>query len=121
MIFNFKQFIKEELKISQINDKTLNVLKQNIKDRLFEYKTYLLSNIDVQDDKVIYKDFDRVEKRTIIRELNNEFTQEFIQELKLEDFIEKIEKIYSNKDRFIKKQIRKAFREYFQFLETVQK
>lgn len=121
MIFNFKQFIKEELKISQINDETLSVLKQNIKDRLFEYKTYLLSNINVKNKHVTYKDFDRIEKRTIIRELNNEFTPEFIQELKLEDFIDKIEKIYSEKDRFIKKQIREAFREYFQYLETVQK
>jgi Mg/Co/Ni transporter MgtE len=121
MIFNFKQFIKEELKISQINDKTLNVLKQNIKDRLFEYKTYLLSNISLENDKIIYKYFDRIEKRTIIRELNNEFTSEFIEDLKLEEFIEKLEKIYSEKDRFIKKQIRKAFREYFEYLETVQK
>jgi Mg/Co/Ni transporter MgtE len=118
MIFNFKQFIKEELKISQINDKTLNVLKQNIKDKLIEYKTYLLSNVSLENDKIIYKEFDKIEKRTIIRELNNEFTPEFIKDLKLEEFIEKLEKIYLEKNKSIKKQIRKAFTEYFQYLET---
>jgi len=120
MILKFNQFIKEELKISQINDKTLHILKQNIKDRLIEYKTYLLSNIEVIDNKVLYKEFDRLEKRVIIRELNNEFTPEFIEELKLENLLNDLEKIYLEKDRFIKKKIRNSFRDYFQYLENIQ-
>jgi Mg/Co/Ni transporter MgtE len=122
MILKFLQFIKEELKISQINDKTLDVLKQNIKDKLIEYKTYLLSNIEVTDGQVVYKDFDRIEKRTIIRELNNEFTKEFIEDLKLDEFIENLDIIYSDRKNItIKKKIRKLFREYFQYLDGVEK
>jgi len=121
MILKFNQFIKEELKISQINDKTLHVLKQNIKDRLTEYKTYLLSNISVEDDNVIYKDFDQVEVKTILRELNNEFTPDFILELELENLLNKISDLYKQKDRYIKKNIRETFRQYFKYLNNVKK
>jgi hypothetical protein len=121
MILKFNQFIKEELTLSSLNNRTLSVLKQNIKDRLIEYKTYLLLNIEIIDDKVIYKEFDRLEKRVIIRELNNEFTQEFVKYLKLEDFLDKLENIYSEKDRNIKIQIIKHFADYFSFLERIKK
>lgn len=120
MILKFLQFIKEELKISQINDKTLDVFKQNIKDKLVEYKTYLLFNIEVTDGQVIYKDFDRIEKRTMIRELTNEFTQELFEELELDQFIENLDTLYSDKKNImIKKKIRNLFREYFEYLDSV--
>jgi signal recognition particle GTPase len=119
MILNFDRFIKEELRISQTDNKTLNVLKQNIKDRLLEYKTYLLSNIEVINNEVIYKTFDELEKRTIIRELNNEFTKELIEELNIEVLIDDLESIYSKRERYIKKKIRNKFKEYFQYLESV--
>ena len=121
MILKFNQFIKEELTISSINDKTLHVLKQNIKDRLTEYKTYLLSNISVEDDNVIYKDFDQVEVKTILRELNNEFTTEFISELEIENLLNKISDLYKQKDRYIKKNIRETFRQYFKYLNNIKK
>lgn len=121
MIFKFNQFIKEELRISTLDNKTLDVLKQNLKETLIEYKTYLLSNIEIKDGKVIFKDFDRVEERTIISQLNNEFTKELIEELKVEELIEKVGDLYRSKNPLIKKQIRKDFTKYFKYLETVQK
>jgi signal recognition particle GTPase len=119
MILNFDRFIKEELRISQTDNKTLSVLKQNIKDRLLEYKTYLLSNIEVINNEVIYKTFDELEKRTIMRELNNEFTKELIEELNIEGLIDDLESIYSKREIYIKKKIRNKFKEYFQYLESV--
>lgn len=122
MIVKFSHFIKEELKVSQINNRTLLVLKQNIKDKLIEYKTYLLTNIEVVNNMTIYRDFDRIDKRIIIRELRNEFTQEFIEELKLDKFIENLDIIYSDRnDIMIKKKIRNLFREYFLYLNSVEK
>lgn len=121
MILKFTEFIKEELRISQINDKTLHVLKQNIKDRLIEYKTYILSNVTVVGGKAVFKDFDTIETNIILRELNNEFTPEFIKELKIEELLNKIQSFYSEKDRYIKKKIRKTFRKYFEYLETIKK
>lgn len=117
MIFNFKQFIKEELKTSDLTEETLNVLKQNLKERLLDYKEYLLSNIEIKDDGIILKNFDKVDTRVIIRELNNEFTEEFINELKVNELIKNIEQLYSNKDKDIKKNIRKSFRNYFKQLK----
>ena len=121
MILKFTEFIKEELRISQINDKTLHVLKQNIKDRLIEYKTYILSNVTVVGGKAIFKDFDTIETNIILRELNNEFTPEFIKELKIEELLNKIQSFYSEKDRYIKNKIRKTFRKYFEYLEIIKK
>lgn len=119
MIFNFKQFIKESLR--NLDEETLKTIKENLKYILKEYKEYMLSNIVIEEDNVIYKDFNNIEYNVIMRELNNEFTKELIEELKTEELINKVRKLYSNKEKTIKKEIRKAFREYFQFLETVQK
>lgn len=119
MLLKYKQFIKEELKISKIDNKTLDVLIGNVKYRLLEYKNYLLSNIEILDNKVFYKEFDRLEKRIIIRELNNEFTKEFIDDIKLENLLNNLENIYDEKDISIKSKIRKLFREYFQYLENI--
>jgi hypothetical protein len=119
MIFTFSQFLKEELKVSQINSATLSVLKQNIKDRLIEYKKYLLNNIIIRNNKAIYRNFEKIEKRIIIRELENEFTKEFIEELKLNDFLDKLDVVYANKNRNVKNEIRKLFENYFKFLEKI--
>jgi Mg/Co/Ni transporter MgtE len=118
MIFKFKQFIKESL---NLDEQTLKTIKGNLKYILKEYKEYMLSNIKIENEKVVYKDFDNIEYNVIMRELNNEFTKEVIKELKTEELISKIKKLYSDREITIKKEIRKAFNEYFNHLENFQK
>lgn len=120
MIFNFNQFIKEGLN-PNLDKETLKTIKGNLKYTLKEYKEYMLSNIKIENNEVIYKDFDNIEYSVIMRELNNEFTKELIEKLKTEELINKIRQLYLDKEITIKKEIRKAFNEYFDFLENFQK
>ena len=72
MITRYNNYINEDLKIKDIDDKTLNTLENNFIDKLKEYKEYILSNIEVDPstNKIKYKEFDK---------LNSE-----IQQLKIE-------------------------------------
>ena len=85
--FNF--FINEEISISTLDDATLKSTKENFMSVLNEYRTYILANIEynLKTNKVEYINFDKIDIKVIMRELTNEFTAEFIQELNVIIFI----------------------------------
>jgi hypothetical protein len=121
MILKFNQFIKEELRVNQLDKATLDVLKRNLKDKLIEYKESILSNIKNTGEKPIYIDFqfDRIEKRVMTRELENEFTKDLIKDFEVVELLDDIEKNMDKKPKNIKSIIRKLFREYFKKLENI--
>jgi polyphosphate kinase 2 len=119
MIFNFNKFINEEISISKLDDATLKDTKQQLMYRLGEYRTYILANIEYNftTNKVEYKNFDRIDIKVIMRELVNEYTQEFVNELNIEAFLRKVNQILDLRKRNTKKKVREAFNEYYQTIE----
>lgn len=114
MITRYHNYINEDLKIKDIDDKTLNTLENNFIDKLKEYKEYILSNIEVDPstNKIKYKEFDKLNIDTIVRELSNEFSDDFIRDINAEAFIRKINQILILKKSNTKKKIRESFSEY---------
>lgn len=125
MIQNFNNFIKEELRIDKLDEKTLKQLKKNLMQRLSEYKNAILSNIvyNLKTNKVEYKEtegveyFDLVDIKVILRELNNEFSEEVIKDLNMESFLRNITQILELRKRNTKKKIREAFDNYYNTIE----
>ena len=118
-MFNFNNFINEEISISKLDDTTLKTTKHNLMERLSEYRVYILSNInyDEIENKIEYKNFDRIDVKIIMRELTNEFSDEFITELNIEAFLRKINHLLDLRKRNIKRKIRDAFDDYYQSIE----
>ena len=119
MIFNFNKFLNEEVKIDKMDDATLEDMKNQLMYRLSEYRVYILANINYNmlTNKIEYKDFDRIDMKVIMRELTNEYTVEFIEELNIEAFLRKVNQILDLKKRNTKKKVREAFDEYYQTIE----
>lgn len=119
MIFNFNKFINEEISISKLDDATLQDTKNQLMYRLAEYRTYILANIhyNTLTNKIEYKNFDRIDIKVIMRELVNEYTQEFVNELNIEAFLRKVNQILDLRKRNTKKKVREAFDEYYQTIE----
>ena len=115
-ISKFDEYITERLKKDSIDPKTLKVLKQNLLDHLKEYKEYILRNIFFEKGEVFYSDFNSINTRIILRELNNEFTKEFISDYKIIDLLEYINDQMKNPTKGIKKNIREKFYTYFKLL-----
>lgn len=115
----FNNFINEELRISKLDDKTLKVTKENLLIRLNEYKDFILSNIqyNTKTNKIEYKKFEKLDVKVMMRELINEFTQNFVNELNIEAFLRKINGLLELKKRNTKRKIREAFREYFESID----
>ena len=110
-----KKPLFEEITISELDQNSLTEIKRNFKFRLGEYKTYILSNIVVDEPsgEVILKNFESIDIKVILRELNNEFTSEVVEELNVESFLRKLNQILELKKRNIKRKIREAFDEYY--------
>jgi len=110
-----KKPLFEEITISELDQNSLTEIKRNFKFRLGEYKTYILSNIVVDEPsgEVILKNFESIDIKVILRELNNEFTPEVVEELNVESFLRKLNQILELKKRNIKRKIREAFDEYY--------
>jgi hypothetical protein len=121
MILRFNQFIIEELNISDMDKKTILEIKRNLLFRLKEYKDYILSNIELIEDKPHYKNFDQIDIRVIIREVSNEFGNETVDFIQLWNFLEKINLILSEKKGDVKKMIRKEFYNYQRFIDEMVK
>jgi len=119
MIFNFNKFINEEISISKLDDATLKDTKQQLMFRLGEYRTYILANIEYNftTNKIEYKNFDRIDIKVIMRELVNEYTQEFVNELNIEAFLRKINQILDLRKRNTKRKVKEAFDEYYQTID----
>jgi polyphosphate kinase 2 len=116
--FNF--FINEEISISTLDDATLKSTKENFMFILNEYRTYILANIEynLKTNKVEYRNFDKIDIKVIMRELTNEYTAEFIQELNVETFLIKLNQILELKKRNTKRKVRESFDEYYQSIEN---
>jgi polyphosphate kinase len=123
----FIDFINEELKEKirnypfsfrkddDIDKETLITLKNNLTDRLDEYKEGILLSIthDVSTNSVIYKKgFENIDVNIILRELRNEFGEDAIKELNVESFLRQIFQILELKKNKTKKLIRDTFVEY---------
>jgi polyphosphate kinase 2 len=119
MIFNFNKFINEEISISKLDDATLQDTKKQLMYRLGEYRTYILANIEYNftTNKIEYKNFDRIDIKVIMRELSNEYTPEFVNELNIEAFLRKVNQILDLRKRNTKRKVREAFDEYYQTIE----
>ena len=119
MIFNFNKFINEEISISKLDDATLEDTKNQLMYRLSEYRVYILANIhyNLLTNKIEYKNFDRIDIKVIMRELVNEYTQEFVNELNIEAFLRKVNQILDLRKRNTKRKVREAFDEYYQTIE----
>ena len=125
MIHNFNNFINEELRIDKLDEKTLDQLKKNLMHRLSEYKTAILANIvyNMVTNKVEYKEtegveyFDLININIILRELNNEFSEEVIKDLNVESFLRNITQILELRKRNTKRKIREAFDNYYNTIE----
>ena len=120
MIFNFKNFINEELKISNMDSNTLEQTKKNLMFRLNEYRTYILSNIhyNLKTNKIEYIDFDQIDTKVILRELTNEFSEELVEDLNIFALLRKLNQILKLKKRNTKKIIRKSFDDYYKSIDV---
>lgn len=107
MISDFRNFINEKLKIEKMDSYTLSKIKDNLVDRLNEYKESILSNIkyDIKTNKISYEDFENIDISVMLRELKNEFTNDVVDELNVETFLRKIHQILDLKKRNTKKLI----------------
>ena len=97
MIYNFKKF-NEELRISDLDEKTSKSIKDNLLFRLKEYRTSILLNMDEKSDT-----------RTILRQFTKEFTKELCDDLKMEEFLNEINEILKKED-VTKRMIRDHFK-----------
>lgn len=111
--------LNEELKIKEADNKTLEALIKNLLFRLNEYRVYILSNIEYnfKTNKIEYKQFYKIDIDVILRELRNEFSSDFIQEINMEAFLRKLNQIMKLKKRNTKRKIREAFNEYYYSIE----
>jgi polyphosphate kinase 2 len=114
MIKKFYNFINEELRIDKLDKETVDQLKINLMSILSEYRTYILANIEynLKTNKVEYRNFDKIDIPVILRELNNEFTEEVIKDLNIESLLIKLNQILELKRRDTKKRIREEFDVY---------
>ncbi len=111
---NYKKIL-EEIWIEDMDEKSLETLKQNLIFRLGEYRTYILANIiyNFETNKVEYRNFDSIDVKVVIRELTNEFTEEVVSELNIEAFLRKINQLLELKKRNTKRKVREAFDDYY--------
>lgn len=115
-MLKYLRSIKEELKVSDIDEKTLDAMKKNLLFRLGEYRESILSNIEYNfiTNKVEYKNFDTVDVKTMIRELNNELTEDFVKDLNVEAFLRKINQLMILTDIMLMMRLFKSFIKMYQ-------
>jgi|AntRauTorcE11897_2_1112592.scaffolds.fasta_scaffold00057_10 hypothetical protein len=104
--------IYEELSISDLNHKNLNKYIDNLLFRLGEYESYI-----VEDAEKLKS----IDVKIIIRELRNEFTDEFIKELKLTSFILNINEILRQDNKHSRRLVINTFKRYYAYLENIKK
>jgi polyphosphate kinase 2 len=120
MLKKFNQFIFEDLRIEELDLENLEIMKKNFLTRLNEYRAFILSSITYNSDteQLEFGELDTIDIPVILRELTNEFTKEFVDELNVETFLRKINQILELKKRNTKRKMREAFDEYYSSVDT---
>jgi len=118
-MLKYLKSINEELRVADIDEKTLESMKSNLLFRLGEYRESILSNIEynLRTNKVEYKNFDTIDIKSMMRELNNELTEEFVADLNVHAFLRKINQLMILKKRNTKRKVRKTFEEYYKSVD----
>lgn len=118
-MLKYLKSINEELRVADTDEKTLESMKSNLLFRLGEYRESILSNIEynLRTNKVEYKNFDTIDIKSMMRELNNELTEEFVADLNVHAFLRKINQLMILKKRNTKRKIRKTFEEYYKSVD----
>ena len=108
------KFIKlfEELSTNDVDYNTLAVLIDNLKFRLGEYENYMVEDSDKLKS---------IEAKVILRELRNEFTDEFIKDLKIFSFVLNVNEILRQGNKHAKRLIQSKFNRYYEYLEEIKK
>lgn len=114
------KIISEELRIADVDDETLKAMKSNLLFRLGEYRDSALFNVEYNEEnnEVEYKYFDKIDIRSMMRELNNELTEEFVSDLNVHEFLTSINELMNLKEPNIKRKIRKSFEEYYKSIDS---
>jgi polyphosphate kinase 2 len=110
-IQKFIQFLSEEVRIDKMDPQSIELIKKNLIQRLNEYKISILDNIfyNFSTNKIEYKDYSNIDIDVIMKDLNNEFTPEVIQDLNIDTLLRKINQLMELQRRDTKKNIRKQF------------
>ena len=106
MIHNFKKF-NEELKMSDLDDKTSKTIKANLLFRLKEYRTSILLNMDEKTDT-----------RTIFKQFTKEFTKELCDSLDIKEFLNEINNILKKED-VTKRMVRDHFKKLYDKINKI--
>ena len=93
-ILNFNNFIKEDLNISNLDLRTKKEILANLKTRLLELKSSW--RLDT------YNELSLLDIRNILRQFENEFGKDLIDDIKLKDFLEEVSSLFPNKVEVIK-------------------
>ena len=119
-LMKFIDFINEELRIDKMDPQSVDAIKRNLLVRLEEYKRSILDNIvyDFSTNTVSYKNFENIDIKVMMRQLENEFTAEAVQDLNIETLLRKISQLMELKRRDTKKNIRKQFEDFARTLDS---
>jgi hypothetical protein len=121
MILKFNQFILEELRVSDLDDKTLEVLKGNLTNKLYDWRDSIIDNIKIENNKPVYIgfQFDKIDKGVMMRELENEFTKELVSDFRVAQLLNDIELEMDKKSPNVRRAIKSLFNEYILKLKTI--
>lgn len=108
----YLKYISEELSISELNHRHLNQYIENLTYRLKEYENYMVEDAD---------NLKTIDVKIIFRELRNEFTEEFIKDIKLYSFIFNVNEILRQNNKNPKRLITNTFKRYYAYLESLKK
>ena len=96
----------EEFKSKDLDKNTLETVKYNL---LFKLKEY---NQSILDDLENY----RIDIRTMMRELENEFTKDFIEEIGIRSFLDSLESSIKTQNR---NEIIKLFKHFVGYIKNL--
>lgn len=81
-IKNYLEFISERIRLNDVDAKNRKTLKHTFVNKLEEYRT------SIKESKL-----DKLDIKVMLRELYNQFTVELINDLNVEDFLKRVNRI----------------------------
>ena len=112
MIKKYSVFITEKMKMSDLELASRKTIKSNIINKMKEWSSYILDNIEVKEGVVTFKKFDKLQSKIMLREFTNEFTKEMADELKIEGLINSVSDAMESKNKDIKRVINRLFAKF---------